>query len=210
MDPLLNLGILWRCLAAYIGIDFKLETEKFKQILNLTEQDILNKTASNKSSPSKTSIISKSLSFRALLSRSTVSNDQQQQLQTETTPSTSFKQNRNSPIRDSSSPDLNYSSNCSNSSDDEKRISTSDQDLIFKNNSDLNMDEANRKRLLYLHKVLGDSVFLVEKLRDHSLTSNQFMSPIFSDDSVLSKFPKTYLIVSIIVNYYYYYCYYFI
>ena len=26
MDPLLNLGILWRCLAAYVGIDFKLET----------------------------------------------------------------------------------------------------------------------------------------------------------------------------------------
>jgi acetyl esterase/lipase len=29
MDPLLNMGILWRCLAAYCGIDPKTETEKY-------------------------------------------------------------------------------------------------------------------------------------------------------------------------------------
>jgi hypothetical protein len=35
MDPLLNLGILWRCLAAYVGIDFRIEADKHKSLLNL-------------------------------------------------------------------------------------------------------------------------------------------------------------------------------
>jgi hypothetical protein len=185
MDPLLNLGILWRCLAAYVGIDFKLETEKFKTLLNLND-----KTLSNKSSPSKSHSLSKSLSLRALLSRSTSSSNDAQPIGSETSSI------RNSPNRDSSrSPDLNYISSCS--SDDEKRNSSSDTDL-YKN---LYLDETNRKRLLHLHRVLGDSVFLVEKLREHSLTTNEFMSPLLSDDSVLSQFPRTFLIVSKIFNF---------
>jgi hypothetical protein len=44
MDPLLNLGILWRCLAAYVGIDFRIEADKHKSLLNLEKTPIENST----------------------------------------------------------------------------------------------------------------------------------------------------------------------
>lgn len=52
------------------------------------------------------------------------------------------------------------------------------------------------ENLQELHKLVGNSVYLIELLRHNKLSSNQFMSPLFSDDAVLKKFPKTYLIVS--------------
>lgn len=73
MDPLLNLGVLWRCLAAYSGIDFKKETEKFKSILNLDTSKVSTSTESKqtsmRSSPTMASII-KTTPFKAFLSRS--------------------------------------------------------------------------------------------------------------------------------------------
>ena len=103
--------------------------------------------------------------------------------------------------RESSSPDYD-------SSEDENKISKSVSSYDFKDSEkqlvedekaetvEFYMEETHKKRILHLYKVLGDSVFLVEKLRDFPLTINEFMSPMLSDDSVLSKFPQTFLIVS--------------
>lgn len=62
---------------------------------------------------------------------------------------------------------------------------------------DIALSSKQKQRLLQLHKMLGDSVFLIERLRNHPLGRNQYMSPLLSEDSILAEFPKTYLIVSI-------------
>ena len=71
MDPLLNLGVLWRCLAAYTGIDYKKETERFKSILDLPDngKTIDNNKVALRNSPSIASII-KTTPFKTFLSRS--------------------------------------------------------------------------------------------------------------------------------------------
>jgi len=73
MDPLLNLGVLWRCLAAYSGIDYKKETEKFKSILDLFDNKVSSnsevKTPVMRTSPSISSIL-KTTPFKSFLSRS--------------------------------------------------------------------------------------------------------------------------------------------
>ncbi len=69
-------------------------------------------------------------------------------------------------------------------------------------NAEFHMKKEQKERLLQLHRVLGDSIFLIEKLRNHPLTLNPLMSPLLSDDSVLAKFPKTYLIVSSHLNFF--------
>jgi len=192
MDPLLNLGILWRCLAAYCGIDFKAETEKYKTFLNLHDAPDIIKSKQSKQT------LSKSLSLRAFLSRS---------LTPSPNPSSPTSETQHSEIRtrsaqrESSSPDYD-------SSEDENKISKSVSSYDFKDSEkqlvedekaetvEFYMEETHKKRILHLYKVLGDSVFLVEKLRDFPLTINEFMSPMLSDDSVLSKFPQTFLIAS--------------
>ena len=54
----------------------------------------------------------------------------------------------------------------------------------------------NEKNLMELQKLIGNSVYLIELLRNHPLPLNSLMSPLLSDDSILKKMPKTYLIVS--------------
>jgi acetyl esterase/lipase len=95
MDPLLNIGMLYRCISAYYGIDIDKEKDRFKA-------EVLN---------------------------------------------------------------------------DEK---TKENDYRFKR----------------LHQLLGDSVYLIEKCRKHPFSKDPFMSPLLSDDSMLAKFPHTFLIVS--------------
>lgn len=75
----------------------------------------------------------------------------------------------------------------------------SNSEEIVKRSTDDNvaLSTKQKQRLLQLHKMLGDSVFLIERLRNHPLGRNQYMSPLLSEDSVLAEFPKTYLIVSI-------------
>jgi len=68
MDPLLNLGVLWRCLAAYSGIDYKKETERFKSALDLPVSSEA-KPALMRTSPSIASIL-KTTPFKSFLSRS--------------------------------------------------------------------------------------------------------------------------------------------
>jgi hypothetical protein len=58
------------------------------------------------------------------------------------------------------------------------------------------LDPEKDRKLNNLHKLIGDSVFLIELLRFHPLANNSYMSPLLCDDNVLKKFPKTYLIVS--------------
>lgn len=193
MDPLLNLGILWRCLAAYCGIDFKSETEKFKTLLKLNDSLPPAENAKSKPSSPLRASLSKSMSLRAFLSRSINSPAASEQNRASTSPQSN---------RESSSPDFICSSD---EGGDETKLnnsmlkSISYTDFGLKKNSDTNsqkMNEAYRKRLLHLHKVLGDSVFLVEKLRENPITQNEYMSPMLSDRTVLAKFPQTFLIVS--------------
>jgi len=190
MDPLLNLGILWRCLAAYCGIDFKAETEKFKTFLNLTDEK-------PKLSPARTTL-TKSLSLKAFLSRSLTPSPNLTTPSSETQASSTDFMARITK-RETPSPDYE-------SEEDNNKMSKSvsyNDDLLKqpleeekKQTEEFYMEETHKKRLLHLYKLLGDSVFLVEKLRDNVLTHNEFMSPMFTDDSVLSKFPQTFLIVS--------------
>lgn len=147
MDPLLNLGILWRCLAAYSGIDFKVETERYKMMLNLDENDksVLNSTNVK---------YSKSESFE--------SNDETKEVKFD---------------------------------DIEERIELADIQPEYEANKLLTKEE-----LLSYYNILGDSIFLIDKLRSHRVPYDQYMSPMLSTDDVLSKFPKTCLIVSIFLH----------
>jgi hormone-sensitive lipase len=115
MDPLLNLGILWRCLAAYCGIDFKsfdsADSDSLKRLLEVNKPFDSNSITTDK---------------------------------TET--------------------------------------------------------EEKEKNLKVLQNLIGNSVYLIELLRNHQLPSNPLMSPLLSDDNLLKKMPKTYLIVSFIFN----------
>jgi len=169
MDPLLNLGILWRCLAAYCGIDFKLETEKYKRLLNIKEGSLQSKGRSNSSKDRMSIKFSKSNSIE----------------------SNASDEDKISVINeDGKEPVLFKSESMENSNEDLKRLSKQKQqetELI---------NDFDKERLINLHKQIGDSVFLIETLKNHPLTKNHFMSPYLTDDSVLAKFPRTCLIVS--------------
>ncbi len=76
---------------------------------------------------------------------------------------------------------------------------TINDSITQEKNDQLCLSEQEKHRLLRLHKILGDSVFLLEALRKHPFTTNKYMSPLLTDDKVLAKFPKTYLIVIFII-----------
>jgi len=88
----------------------------------------------------------------------------------------------------------------SSDSEESKSPDPFDSGKLPSNSNNDQLTSKQKQRLLQLHKVLGDSVFLIERLRNHPLAQNQFMSPLLSDNSTLAKFPSTYLIVS---NFYY-------
>lgn len=159
MDPLLNLGILWRCLAAYSGIDFRIETEKYKIMLNLVE------TTTNSNRNSK--ITNEQFSIRYSKSDSfDYSNDE-------------VKIKKEDSLESENSYEQSDIFNIAPMSDD------TDKEKVF-----------SKEELLKYYALMGDAIFLIDKLRNHKVTYNQYMSPILSSDTVLSKFPKTCLIVS--------------
>lgn len=205
MDPLLNLGILWRCLAAYSGIDYKKETEKYKTMLDITQSS---KTSENRqsimrTSPTMASII-RTTPFKTFLSRTNSNSLINNNKSPPTTPTQSAP-NKNFSIRFSKceSTDLNTQSKATEEILEIETLNvdchtdqkpTIDQTDNFQ--QDTSLTTKQKERMLQLHKVLGDSVFLIERLRNHPLGRDQYMSPLHSDDKLLAQFPKTYLIVS--------------
>ncbi|CAF0709865.1 unnamed protein product [Brachionus calyciflorus] len=146
MDPLLNLGILWRCLAAYSGIDFNLETERYKQMLDLSNTD--------KKLISEANIkFSRSESFHDINKE----NDQNEKIISE--------------------------------SQNEERIDLAESQPEYESDKLLTKEE-----LLHYYTFMGESIFLIDKLRSHKVPYDQYMSPMLSSDTVLSKFPRTCLI----------------
>lgn len=178
MDPLLNLGILWRCLAAYSGIDFKTETERYKNILNLDRED--QASGASTSSSLKKSVKENSKRFSVRYSKSD-SFDRD-----ETSKNVASVSNANDKVEF----DVNNENDDSYENSDVFNIAPM---------SDSPTDEKlfDKEELLRQYEIMGDSIFLIDKLRNHESTYSQYMSPILSDDSVISKFPKTCLIVSI-------------
>ncbi|RNA00411.1 hormone-sensitive lipase-like, partial [Brachionus plicatilis] len=148
MDPLLNLGILWRCLAAYSGIDFKAETERYKIMLNLGEIKKIDE--------------------------------------------------KNSNVRFSKSESIDLP--------DEVKIGSQEKVKISLENLDNRIDLADvqpefqsdklltNEELLSYYELMGDAIFLIDKLRSNRVPYDHYMSPILSTDDMLSKFPKTFLI----------------
>jgi hypothetical protein len=250
MDPLLNLGILWRCLAAYCGIDFQTEIEKYRDFKEeiLNDPSISLSSSSATSSSTETSTINNSNSGAKLSNRFsfkyTKSGDSNNNNKTATTAtaakstelqskrsslssnasSSQFYIDSSSPEKElvqeeivkmipaaetsftaSSSPSISHSQSPAIFSEneaekdnegDEVEVSKSDK-LLFGSNDNLQSKiHSNKERLVQLYKLLGDSVFLIEKMRNHPLTRDPFMSPILTSDEILSKFPRTYLIVS--------------
>ena len=174
MDPLLNLGILWRCLAAYCGIDFKTETERFKQILNINEKtEKPMKTSPTRNALSRIASVTRTSPIKAFLNRSSSYTSQ---------PTTPNRTTTNDSI-DSKTSDPVFGI------EPISETREPSQEKVRK------LSE-KQERLAQLYKLLGDSVFLIEKLRDHPITQDPYMSPLLSDDSLLEKFPKTFLIVS--------------
>jgi acetyl esterase/lipase len=179
MDPLLNLGILWRCLAAYCGIDFKTETEKFKLDLNLSDTSPSTPSKPKSSRSSNGSLKSSKLKIR--YSKSDSSIEQNEELTTERvlidTNNNKNEENGGVEVFENGFGNINA------------------EDI--EDDTDEKLSRMNRnKRLLKMHKIMGDSIFLIEKLRNHELTTDYCMSPLLSDDKLLAKFPPTCLIVS--------------
>lgn len=187
MDPLLNMGILWRCLAAYCGIDFKAETETYRACLSITEENY-NSTNSNvklarsvSKTTTKSSPPSSSSSFK-------------------------FSSGEDKVVFENSTTDIHLAS--SNilidieplAEETKSKQSVPQSNVQSKPNgvNQVNTESiiAEKERLLKYHSVMGDAIFLIETLRNHSLPKNEYMSPLMSSDQVLAKFPKTCLIVS--------------
>ena len=183
MDPLLNMGILWRCLAAYCGIDFKSEVEAYRAYLGI-EDTLSAFTATTKSklnSPQSTS-------------NSIINNSENYY--------NSNKQNDGSLLTDACHNEdvrvISYNNN--NMTDLEQAAGLA---MIVSQPSSEDEHAARilreKERLLHYHSIMGDSIFLIETLRNHSLPQNEYMSPLKSSDSLLAKFPKTCLIVSFLL-----------
>ena len=152
MDPLLNLGILFRCVAAYCG--FSYEADKAKLFSELRIQN----------SPLKKT-------------KSSLESSQKQ-------------------------PNLRYSKSESLS------FETNDEGFAFEQQTfeEVYIDEKtqiNNVRLERMHKIMGDSIFLIEQLRNHPSPYESYMSPLLSDDSLLAKFPHTCLIVSFSISFFF-------
>jgi acetyl esterase/lipase len=176
MDPILNLGILWRCLAAYCGIDFKTESEHFKLMLNLNQ---------DAASP-----VTRAASAKSSASKRVVNNNS----------------NNNASRAVSREPDDQL---IKSSGVDQQKEDILEAESMTKNDEDEQqeiMASANKSRLLQLHAILGDSVFLIEKLRNNEMCSDLYMSPLLSDDAIISKFPRTCLIVSETTDHHIYRC----
>lgn len=154
MDPLLNLGILWRCLAAYSGIDFKAETERYKIMLNLEEA---------KQSEDKISSVK--------FSKSNSIDSSEENIK--------IGENENVKIN---LKELN------------DRIELADIQPEFESDKLLSNEE-----LLSYYELMGDAIFLIDKLRSNKIPYDYYMSPILSSDEMLAKFPKTFLIVSFFI-----------
>ena len=161
MDPLLNFGILWRCLAAYCGINFQIESENFKQILNLNEAASNVTMASNVKKSSLARLSNRSASSKQGSIDSTT-------LEGSTTVA---------------------------AANEEQSLKSDDASSTSEVFTALNLD-SDKERLIKLYEIMGESIFLVEKLRNHQTPYDPCISPLLSDESVLAKFPRTCLIVS--------------
>jgi acetyl esterase/lipase len=148
MDPMLNLGILFRCANAYCGIDFEMNKEKLMYEI------------SQNSSDDDASYTKKKYSITSGLKKPTK--------------------------KKSSIPEL--------VAYDARLLDDENSNFIF------DVDEQTllqNMRLKNLHNIMGDSAFHFELLKNHPAPQEQLMSPIYSPDNVLAKFPPTCLIVSI-------------
>lgn len=138
LDPVVNLGILWRCLGAYCGIDDDAEAQNFKNLLKIkTEQNF----TSNSISPGK--------NFVGRL------------------------------LKTSKRFDISKSNDIQKDFIDEEK----------KNNF------VQMNGLIKFHEFYGDSIFLIEKIKNHQLTNNPLMSPLLADKEDIAKFPRTCIIV---------------
>ena len=154
MDPLLNLGILFRCVAAYCGFDAESDKIRLKNELNLFD---------NQKTPIKK------------------------------TKSTQINTKKETRMRYSKSESVSFEME-------------EDQDSPPQINSELSVKSCidqktllNNARLERMHKIMGDSIFLIEQLKNHPAPHENLMSPLLSDDSILAKFPHTCLIVSFLL-----------
>ena len=187
MDPLLNSAFLWRCMVSYLGIDYKKEIEKYKCQLYLTDtiNDIYN-SAVKKTFYKKVKRLSLTIpknKFKSLLSRS-------------------------HSVKHESSANAASSHITHELHKGLSELSISENQVIADKESDDNEESIveacednvltlkQKKRLIQLSNVAGDSVFLIEMLRIHPSTQSIFMSPLLTDDLVLAQFPSTHLIVS--------------
>ena len=48
------------------------------------------------------------------------------------------------------------------------------------------ISDYERDRIRKLHGIMGDSIFLVEKLRSHDLPNDPFISPLLSEECILA------------------------
>jgi acetyl esterase/lipase len=134
LDPLLNVGLSWRCLIGYCGLEWKSECDKYKRLLNLNTDPAA--TATNDEKKSKKKLIG-GYKSKKVVETSGETRTKEQQTNTE-----------------------------------------------------------RAAKILDLHQVMGDSAFFVEKLKNNPILSNPLASPLLTDESVLSQFPPTFLIVS--------------
>jgi hypothetical protein len=155
------MGILWRCLAAYCGIDFKSEADTYRNYLGLAED-----SKSSSPQPPATKNGSATTTRKQFISKYDNS-DQRVVFDTDG----GLDVIDIEPLGMEQQPDDGLSE---------------EQASVLK----------EKARLMRYHKVMGDSIFLIETLRNHQLPHNEYMSPLMSSDQLLAKFPKTCLIVS--------------
>ena len=187
MDPLLNSAFLWRCMVSYLGIDYKKEIEKYKfQLYSTDPINDMNNSAVKKTFYKKVKRLSLTIpknKFKSLLSRShSVKNE-------------SLTTAATSPITNELHRGLSQLSISENQVNADKESDDNDESNVETCASNI-LTPKQKKRLLQLSKVAGDSVFLIEMLRIHPTTQSIFMSPLLTDDYVLAQFPSTHLIVS--------------
>ncbi len=159
-------------MAAYCGIDIRIEAEAYRNVNNTT-----NEFSNNRKS----------------LSGSLESNKTSSSNNNEINYSIKYSRSLNSTLDNFSENDL------------EKVVIDSDHNISQESSSNYTKQILN-DRLLILHKLMGDTVFLIEKIRNHSFPMNQFMSPLLSEDKIIAQFPKTCFIVSVTFLYFFNEC----
>ncbi len=151
MDPMLNLGILFRCANAYCGIDFEMNKEKL--IYEISQNSSDDDAKYTRKKYSITSVLKKPIKKR------------------------------------SSTPELvAYEARLLDDESSNFILDVDEQTLL------------QNKRLKNLYNAMGDSAFHCELLKNHPAPQEQLMSPLYSPDNVLAKFPPTCLIVSILIE----------